>query len=305
MRTFLIRRFATSALVIVGLSVLLFALSRLQGDPRLLYLSAGTTIEQYEQWGRVMGLDRPLVVQYGIWAGRALRGDLGNSLSEHRPVVDSIVERLPATLQLGLASFAFALAIGIPFGILSAVKKGSIWDYLGRSFALLGQALPPFWLGLMLIFFFAVDLGWLPSGRRGGMDHYILPTITLGWLSAASLVRLVRSAMLEVLDSEYVRFARAKGVANWRVIWKHAFRNALIPPLTFGGVLLAGKFTGAVVTETVFAWPGLGRLAVTSVFNNDFPLLSGVIIMFMLVYVGLSLAVDLIYAVVDPRIRYQ
>lgn len=305
MRTFLIRRFATSALVIVGLSVLLFALSRLQGDPRLLYLSAGTTIEQYDQWGRAMGLDRPLVVQYGIWAGRALRGDLGNSLSEHRPVVASIVERLPATLQLGLASFAFALGIGIPLGILSAVKKGTIWDYLGRSFALLGQALPPFWVGLMLIFFFAVDLGWLPSGRRGGMDHYILPTITLGWLSAASLLRLVRSAMLEVLDSEYVRFARAKGVANWRVIWKHAFRNALIPPLTFGGVLLAGKFTGAVVTETVFAWPGLGRLAVTSVFNNDFPLLSGVIIMFMLVYVGLSLAVDLIYAVVDPRIRYQ
>lgn len=305
MRTFLIRRIATSALVIVGLSVLLFALSRVQGDPRLLYLTAGTTMEQYDQWGRVMGLDRPLVVQYGIWAGRALRGDLGNSLSEHRPVVDSIVERLPATLQLGLASFAFALGIGIPFGILSAVKKGSIWDYLGRSFALLGQALPPFWVGLMLIFFFAVDLGWLPSGRRGGMDHYILPTITLGWLSAASLLRLVRSAMLEVLDSEYVRFARAKGVANWRVISKHAFRNALIPPLTFGGVLLAGKFTGAVVTETVFAWPGLGRLAVTSVFNNDFPLLSGVIIMFMLVFVGLSLAVDLIYAVVDPRIRYQ
>ena len=233
-----------------------------------------------------------------------MRGDLGNSLMEHRPVTSAIMERLPATLQLGLASFGYAMLIGIPLGVLSAVKRGTFWDYLGRVFALLGQALPPFWVGLMLIFFFAVRLQWLPSAQRGGIDHFILPTVTLGWLTAAAFLRLVRSAMLEVLDAEYIKFARAKGVRGSIVIWKHAFRNALIPPLTFGGVLLAGKFTGAVVTETVFAWPGMGRLALTAVYNNDFPLLAGCILMFMVIFVGLAFLVDVAYAYVDPRIRY-
>jgi peptide/nickel transport system permease protein len=302
---FLVRRFFTGILTIIAVSVLIFSMSRLQGDPRLLYLSSDTTQEQYEAWGKAMGLDKPLVVQYGIWAGKVLRGDLGRSLSERRSVGLSIWERLPATLQLGFASLLFALALGIPLGVLSAVKRGTFWDYTGRTFAMLGQAMPPFWLGLMLIYLFSVDLGWLPTGRRGGISHYILPTITLGWLSAAAFLRLVRSAMLEVLDSEYIKLARAKGVKNYAVIWKHAFRNSLIPTLTFGGIILAGKFTGAVVTESIFAWPGIGRLALNAVHNNDFPLLSGVIMFFMLIYIGLALAVDVAYAYVDPRIRYR
>lgn len=301
---FLRRRLFTATLTVVAVSLLIFVLSRAQGDPRLLYLSADTTAEQYEEWSRSMGLNRPLIVQYGIWAGQVIRGNIGVSLSDRRPVVKTIVERLPATLLLGLSSLIFTISVGIPLGVLSATQRGTVWDYLGRGFALFGQALPVFWVALMLIFLFSVELGWLPSARRGGISHYVLPTIALGWTSAAALLRLVRSSMLDVLDSEYVKLARSKGVGRTAVVWKHAFRNSLIAPLTFGGVLLAGKFTGAVVTETIFAWPGIGRLAISAVYNNDFPLLSGVILFFMLAYVMLSLIVDIAYGFIDPRIRY-
>lgn len=305
MGRFIARRLLAFLVSMLLVSVLIFTMSRLQGDPRLIYLSSNTTQEQYEEWGRRMGLDKPLPVQYLVWLGKALRGDLGDSLMQGRPVVDVIIERLPATLQLGGASFLFAIAIGVPLGVLSAVRRSTFWDYLGRSFALLGQALPPFWVGIMLIVLFSVNLGWLPSGRRGGIDHLILPTITLGWLTAAAFLRLVRSAMLEVMDSEYIKLARAKGVPAYKVVWKHAFRNALIPPLTFGGILLAGKITGAVVTESVFSWPGIGRLTVTAVNNNDFPLLAGAIMFFMLLFIALALVVDLLYSFIDPRIRYR
>ena len=305
MRSFIIRRVVYGTVVILLVSFLIFALSRMAGDPRDLYVDEYTTADSYAAMGRAMGLDKPLVVQYGIWIGKALTGDFGRSLFNRTSALGVITERVPATLQLTAAAFFFAVITGIPLGILSAVKRGTAWDYIGRIFALYGQALPAFWLGVMLILIFSVYLGWLPTSKRGDWTHYILPSITLGWGSSAALLRLTRSSMLEVLDSEFVRFARAKGVSNSWIIWKHSFRNAMISPLTYAGVLMAAFLTGAVVTESVFAWPGLGRLAVNAVFNNDFPVMTGAVMFFAAFFVLANFAVDLLYAVIDPRIKYE
>lgn len=282
----------------------MFALSRATGDPRLLFLDQYSTQEQWDAWGKQMGLDRPLLAQYATWVMDAVRGDFGQSLSQRTNSLSVIAARVPATLQLALGAFTFAMLVGLPLGVLSAVKRGSMVDYLGRAVALFGQALPPFWLGIMLILIFAVKLGWLPTSRHGGVEHFILPSITLGWLAASGILRLVRSSMLEVLDSEYVKLARAKGVGRLSIVWKHAFRNAILAPLTYASLLLASLITGAVVTETVFAWPGLGRLAVQSVYANDFPVITGVVLLFTVVYVGMNFLVDVAYAYFDPRIRY-
>ena len=305
MSTLLIRRLIALAITMLAVSVLVFTLSRVSGDPRELYLGEFTSREQWDAWGRQMGLDRPFVVQYLVWLGKALTGDLGISLREQRPVMDIIFEKLPATLELGVAAFAFSVVLGVSLGVVAAVRRGTVWDYLGRTFALLGQATPPFWLGIMLILLFAVALQWLPSGRKGGLDSFVMPVITLGWLAVAANLRLVRSSMLEVLDSEFIKLARAKGVNARRVIWKHAFRNALIPPLTQAGLTLASFIAGAVVTETVFAWPGMGRMAVEAVNQNDFPLLVGAVLTISFIYVAMNFLVDLAYGVIDPRIRYS
>ena len=219
-------------------------------------------------------------------------------------------KRLPfgrGSLEPAIA-YIFASVTGIPLGVLSAVNRGSLWDYIGRGFALLGQALPVFWLGIMLILIFSVQLRWLPTGTLGesgnSIKHFILPTITLGWIASASYLRLVRSAMLEVMDSEFIKLARAKGVSNFGVVWKHAFRNALIAPLTFSSLLLTAFITGAVVAETIFSIPGLGRLAFEAISNNDFPVMVGVVMVFTAMYVGLNFITDLLYAFIDPRIRY-
>ncbi len=302
---FLVRRLAYSAIAIIAATMVVFGLSRVQGDPRYLYLTGYATREQFDAWGKKWGLDKPLVVQYGIWLGNALRGNFGESLRAGRPAQKVVLERVPATLQLAFSAWVFALVTGIPLGILSAVKRGSIWDYAGRTFALFGQALPPFWIGIMLILIFSVRLGWLPTGTRGGIAHYILPSITLGWLAASGNLRIMRSSMLEVLDSEYIKLARAKGVSSTKVIWKHALKNAVIPPLTFMGLILASFLAGTVVTETVFAWPGLGRLAVDAVVQNDFPVMTGVVMVFTIIYVVVTLVVDIAYAYIDPRIRYH
>ena len=290
--------------VTFAVSVFVFALAHKSGDPRDVLLTSYTSPEQYEAWGERWGLDKPLVVQYGIWLGNAVRGEFGESLRELRPVREVIFERVPATLQLAAGAMVFSLVVGVPLGILSAVKRGTGWDYIGRTFALFGQALPPFWLGIMLILLFAVQISWLPTSGRGGITHYILPSITLGWLTASGILRIVRSAMLEVLGSEYIKMARAKGVNSTVIVWKHALRNAILAPLTFGGLILAAFFTGAVVTETVFGWPGLGRLAVQSVTNTDFPTMTGVVMLFTVIYLGINTLVDILYAYVDPRIRY-
>ena len=290
--------------VVFAATALVFGLSRVNGDPRLVLLDEYTSKEQWDAWGVKLGLDKPLIVQYGIWVGNAARGDFGQSLGHRTNSLDVIITRIPGTLQLTAGAFVFAFIVGVPLGVFSAVRRGSAFDYIGRTFALFGQALPPFWLGIMLILIFAVELGWLPTYGRGGIKHYILPSITLGWLAASGFLRLMRSSMLEVLDSEFVKFARSKGVNSRRIIWKHALRNAMLAPLTYAGLLLAGLITGTVVTETVFAWPGIGRLAVQSVFANDFPVMTGIVMLFTVVYVGMNFIVDIAYAYLDPRIRY-
>ena len=254
--------------------------------------------------GEVLGLDKPYYQQYGIFLKGAVRGDFGDSVGEHRPVTEVIIERAPATIILGALAFAMSLLIGVPLGILSAVKRGSFIDTIGKLIALIGQSAPSFWLGIMLMFFFSVKLGWVPPYGKQDWNSIILPAITLGWYYAAANLRLVRSAMLDVLDSEYIKLARAKGVNSRTIILKHAFRNALIPPLTFAGVTLGALVTGSLVVETVFAWPGLGRLAIDALFSFDYPLLQGVVITFTLMYITAAFIVDVLYAYVDPRIRY-
>lgn len=305
MTTFLVRRFFYGIAVVIIVTLIVFFLSRASGDPRTFFMNEYTTKEQWDAWGREWGLDKPVIEQYFLWLGRAMTGNLGKSLRENRPVLDVVMERVPATVQLAAGAFIFALLLGLPFGVLSAVWRGSWLDYFGRTIALFGQALPPFWLGIMLILIFAVQLEWLPTSRREGIPHYVLPSITLGWLTAAGLLRLVRSAMLEVLDSEYVKMARAKGVGSNSIIWKHAFRNALIAPLTYTALVFVAFLTGAVVTETVFSWPGLGLLAVTSVNNLDLAVLSGVVLFLTLLYVVVNFITDVLYAVIDPRIRLE
>tara|TARA_B100001123_G_scaffold139891_1_gene162579 strand:- start:2814 stop:3677 length:864 start_codon:yes stop_codon:yes gene_type:complete len=285
-------------------SLVIFIMSRVSGDPRHIYLDDYSTQEDWDRMGEVLGLDKPYYQQYGLFLKDAFRGDLGESVREARPVIEVVWERLPATLMLGSVAFALSLIIGVPLGILSAIRRGTFLDAFGKLVALIGQSAPPFWLGIMLMFLFAVKLGWLPPYGKQDWNSIILPAVTLGWYYAAANLRLVRSAMLDVLDSEYIKLARAKGVNSKSVILKHAFRNALIPPLTFAGVTLGALVTGSLVVETVFAWPGLGRLAIEALFAFDYPLLQGVVITFTLLYVSAAFIVDVMYAYVDPRIRY-
>ena len=307
MRRLILRKFAAIVVVLFGLTILVFSLSHATGDPRYLYMTqyTRTTSEAWEAQGKAMGLDKPLVVQYIIWVAKAVRGDFGTSVYYQRNSLDMILESLPATLQLSGISFVTAMVLGIPLGVLSAVKRSTAWDYAGRSFALLGQSVPPFWIAIVLVIIFSVQLDWLPTSRRGDWQHYVLPVATLGWLPAAGLLRLTRSSMLEVLDSEFVKLARAKGVSFGTIVWKHAFRNALIAPVTYAMILLAGFMTGTVVVETVFAWPGIGRLAVNAALNTDFPLVTGLALVFGMMFLAASLVADVLYGVLDPRIRYE
>ncbi len=300
-------------LSVIAATMIVFSMSRLQGDPRYLFLSSGyATQEQWDAWGEEFGLDKPLPIQYFIWLGKAMTGDFGKSLKSGYTSLRMLQIHAPASLQLGLAAWVFVLIVGVPLGVLSAVKRGSLWDLIGRTFAVFGQALPPFWLGIMLILIFSVQLDWLPSGTRGDdsdsiltrLSYFVLPATTLGWLAAAGMMRLIRSSMLEVLDSEFVKLARAKGVSNTKLIWKHALKNALIPPLTFGALIMAGFIAGTVVTETVYAWPGLGYMTVQSIINNDFPVMTTAVMVFTILYVVVVFIVDILYAFIDPRIRY-
>ena len=305
MQRFLVRRFIVTLITLLAVSIIIFAMARAAGDPRYLLLPISATQEQWDEMERRLGLDKSFVHQYGIFLRDLGRGDFGESILEGRPTVDVIAERIPATFQLGGAAFAFSLLLGVPLGILSAVRRGSLLDQFAKVVALIGQSAPPFWLGIMFIFFFAVELDWVPPSGRHEWNSIILPAVTLGWFFAAANLRLVRSAMLDVLDSEYIKLARAKGVSGQVIVWKHALRNAMIPPLTFAGITLGNLVAGALVIETVFAWPGLGRLAVLAVENSDYPLLQGVVITFTLIYVAAAFLVDVLYAYIDPRIRFE
>ena len=305
MQRFIARRLVTAIFTLLLVSLIVFVMARASGDPRTLLLDDYASREMYDELGKQLGLDQPLYVQYAIFLGDALTLDFGNSVVDKQPVTDTILERLPATLQLGLAAFLFSLVLGIPLGILSSIKRDSFWDQVGKIVALLGQSTPPFWLGIMLIFFFAVTLGWVPPSGRWEWNSFILPAVTLGWFTVAANMRIVRSAMLDSLDTEYIKLARAKGVAETQIIWKHALKNAVIPPLTFMGITLGTLVTGSIVAETVFAWPGIGLLAFDALRQSDYSLLQGIVIFFALMYLGISLLVDILYAYLDPRIRYS
>ncbi|MCH8896990.1 MAG: ABC transporter permease [Chloroflexi bacterium] len=304
MQRFLVRRILMALVTLLAVTVIIFVMSRAAGDPRHIYLDDYSTQEDWDRLTINLGLDKPYYQQYAIFLKDAVRGKFGKSIKEGRPSMEIIIERLPATFQLGISAFLFSVIVGVPLGILSAVKRGSFLDITGKVVALVGQSAPVFWLGLMLMFFFAVKLEWLPPYGRQEPTSIILPAVALGWFYAAANLRLLRSAMLNVLDSEYVKLARAKGVSNNVVIWKHSLRNALIPVLTFAGITLGSLVTGSLVVETVFAWPGLGQLAIQALVGNDYPLLQAVIVIFTLMYIIAALMVDIMYAYIDPRIRY-
>ncbi len=307
---YILRRFAFGVLAVIGATVIVFALSRASGDPRYLFVGTGGMGLNQEQWdalGREMRLDKPVVVQYLYWVGDIAHGKFGNSVITHRPVFKVIQDRVGTTLRLALGAWLFGTFVGVPLGIFSATHRGQFLDYMARVFALLGQSLPVFWTGIMAIIIFSVNLHWLPVGGRGeglAFRNFILPCITLGWLPAAGYLRLTRSAMLDVLDTEYIKFARAKGVRERLVIWKHGFRNAVIIPLTYSALLLVGFITGTVVAETVFTLPGIGRLAVESIWQTDFPVISALVLVFSVLYVLVVLLLDVLYGFLDPRIRY-
>jgi peptide/nickel transport system permease protein len=319
MKKFLVRRAMTAVITLLAVTVLVFILARMTGDPRVLLLGdqTQTSQEQWDAWGRDFGLDKPLVVQYVIYLGKLVRGDLGDSILQRRSVTELMWQRMPNSAQLAVVAFAFSIAIGIPLGILSAVTRGSAWDYISRSFAMFGHAAPSFWVGIVLIFIFAVGVevsfglfdiktDWFPTSRKEeGLRSFVLPAVTLGWASAGGQLRLMRSSMLEVLDAEYIKLARAKGASRYAVILKHAVRNAFIAPLTYAGLTLAGLVTGTIVVETVFAWPGLGLLSIWAVNNSDYPILQGIILLVTFAFVLTAFTTDVLYAFLDPRIRFR
>jgi len=305
MQRYISRRLLQMMIALFLMSVIVFLLGRLSGDPVSMLLSQYSTEEDRVRITEQLGLNKPVVEQYGIFIFNALKGDLGKSVAgDNRPALALILERFPASLKLALVALFISILIGIPLGVLSAVKRGSFLDASARLVALLGQSLPAFWLGIVLMYFFSVKLRLLPTSGYGGIQHFILPAATMGLFTVAAVTRLTRSSMLEVLDSEYIKLARIKGVSEAIVIWKHALRNSLMPVITFMGTFFATMITGAVVIETVFSWPGIGRLAYESISNRDFPVMQAVILFMTTLYILANLIVDILYAWVDPRIRY-
>ena len=286
------------------LSVVIFILARLMGDPLALMLPADATLEDEIQMRQALGLDKPYIQQYAIFITQAVQGDFGNSMRSRRPVMELIGSTLPNSIKLSVASMIFALLLAIPLGVIAAVKRNTSVDTVAKVFAVLGQSVPSFWLAIILIEFVAVRIRILPVSGIGGIDHYILPAFTLGWFITAGIMRLMRSGMLESLDSEFIKMARIKGVSEGMVIWKHALRNALIPVITFSGMYFAILITSAIVTETVFAWPGLGRLAYTAIVTRDLPIVQGIVLVAAFIVVVINLFVDIVYGYIDPRIRY-
>ena len=305
MQRFILIRIGQGLLALWIVTVIVFAIGRLTGDPATMVLGLDASKEDLEAFRERLGLDRPIVVQYGIYIGNALQGDLGSSIKyPDLGAGGAVVKRLPATIYLAGVSLLLAIAIGIPLGVLSAVKRDTLFDGSAKIFALLGQSVPNFWLGLMMMWIFAVNLGWLPTSGTGNWKNFIMPAITLGSFQIAAITRLVRSSMLETLDSEYVKLARIKGIAEWKVLWKHCLRNAALTPLTYFGVIAAVTLTGSVTTETVFNWPGTGLMAFQAVLSRDFELIQALVLVFSGLFIVSSILVDILYAYLDPRIRF-
>jgi peptide/nickel transport system permease protein len=302
--TYLARRALGAVWALIGVTSVVFIILHLTGDPTSVMMPPEATKAEMDAFRHAQGFDRPLIVQFGTFALAAAHGDLGLSLRHQEPAMGLALERLPATAVLGGSAFLIVLLVGVPAGILSALKPRTWIDYTARGVALIGQSAPTYWIGLMLILLFAVRLGWAPASGIGDWHNVVLPAATLGFFSTAKLMRLTRAAMLEILGADYMRTARAKGLTALRVSLGHGLRNAWLPIVTQLGVELGGLLSGAIITETVFAWPGVGRLAVQAVFERDFPVVEAVVLIAATLFVLLNLAVDLLYAVIDPRIRY-
>ena len=305
MRRYVLARLAQSALVVLLSLTAVFGMVRLGGDPVLLFLPMDIQAKDVNEIRQRLGFNDPLLVQYGRFMAGALRGDFGESLRYRRDAFGLVLERLPATLVLAGASMALTLVVAVPLGVITAVRRDTLVDHVGTLATVLGQATPGFWLGLMLIYLFAVQLRWLPTGGYGTLAQLIMPSVVLAAFFSARVARLTRSAMLEVLGEEYIKTARAKGLGEGRVISKHTLRNAAIPIVTLAGLEAGQLLGGAVVTETIFAWPGLGRLTVQALLNRDFPVVMAAVSFTSVVYTLMNLAVDLAYGWLDPRVRVQ
>ncbi|MHB1007475.1 MAG: ABC transporter permease [Chloroflexota bacterium] len=307
MSRFIIKRLITGTLTLFIVSLIVFLISRMTGNPVDIYLETTATQADRDMLYQAMGLDQPLHVQYFIFLQNAIHGDLGRShYWGGRPVAELILSRLGNTLQLAAVSFSLSLLLSIPMGVIAAVHRGRWWDWLVRGFVFFGQSLPHFWLGIMLILLFAVALNLLPPGGKGGLETFLMPAVTLGWASAAAITRLVRSSVLEVLSSDFIRTARAKGLSEFVVLRRHALRNALIPTVAYCTVTLVRSFiVGSVVVETVFGWPGMGRLAYEATFARDFPTVQGIVIVIAVAVIVFNLLADLLYGWLDPRIIYE
>ena len=305
MQRYIVIRAGWAILALWVVSILVFGLARITGSPTDTLLSFESSDEQRELMKAYWGLDRSLPEQYAIFMGNIFKGDLGDSFKWRQPVTDLVKERFPNTIILAVLAIAVASLIAVPMGVLSAVHRDTFFDSIGKSIALIGQSAPPFWLGLVLMWVFAVRLDLVPTSGKSDVTSFILPTLALGLFWVAALMRLIRSAMLDVLDSEYVKLARIKGLAEWKVIWKHVLRNAAIAPLTYFGIILGNLLVGSVTVETVFAWPGLGYLVFEAVIIRDYPLVQAVVLIFSVLFIAVNLLVDILYAYLDPRIRYQ
>ena len=309
MQRYIVVRGFHAIITLFAISLIIFALTRASGNPADVLLPEEATNEDFERLTAYWGLDQPLHVQYFVYVGNIFRGNLGESIKwPGRSAGELILLRLPATVRLTVVAFVVSVLLSLPLGILSAVKKDSIWDAGGKLFALLGQAVPNFWLGIMMVWILAVHWNLFPTSGKGegtldGIHHLVLPAITLGAFGLAAGLRLSRSAMLDVLDSEYVKLARIKGIPEWKIIWKHCLRNAALVPLTYFGLQFAGLITGSVITETVFAYPGVGLLAIEAIRSRDFQVVQSIVVVFAFIYVFVSLLIDILYAYLDPRIR--
>ena len=306
MLRFLTRRLLLTIPVLLGVATLVFSLIHLiPGDPAQAMLGDTASQRDVEELRHRLGLDRPLLEQYGMFLSGAVRGDLGTSLRTGLPVTSQILERMPATVELAAAAMLLAISIAIPLGIAAAVWKGTAVDHAAMTMALAGVSVPNFWLGPLLAIIFAVELGWLPVSGRGSLLHLVLPAISLGAALAAILARMTRATLLEELREQYVQAARARGVSRARAVLRHAFRNSLIPVVTIVGLQFGAVLTGAVITETIFSWPGIGRLLIQSIGFRDYPLVQGCILLIAVTYLAVNLVTDLLYGVLDPRIRYE
>lgn len=303
MKAYVLGRLVSGAIVVLLALTAVFFMLRLSGDPVLLFAPMDTSPEGLQEIRERMGFEDPLAVQYARFMGDALQGDFGESTRERRAAIEIVVERLPATLQLGGLALLISVVVGIPLGILSATRHGTGWDTLARIIAVLGQAVPAFWLGLLLILLFSVQLGWLPTSGRGGTEHIILPAITLAALSTARYARLTRSTMLDVLGQDYIRTAKAKGLAGQVILWRHALKNASISLITLTGLEIGRLIEGAVIVEQVFAWPGMGRVTVQALLNRDFAVVMAAVVLFAIMYTLANLLADIAYGWANPQVR--